>query len=44
MLTQRQSRILDLIIREFVETAAPVASQLISRKYRLNTSSARWAE
>ena len=40
MLTQRQSRILDLIIREFVETASPVASQLISRKYRLNASSA----
>jgi heat-inducible transcriptional repressor len=40
MLTDRQSRILELVIREFVENAAPVGSQLISRKYRLNTSSA----
>jgi len=40
MLTQRQSRILELVIREFVETASPVASQLISRKYRLGASSA----
>jgi len=40
MLTQRQSRILELVIREFVETASPVASQLVSRKYRLNASSA----
>lgn len=40
MLTARQSRILELVIREFVETASPVASQLISRKYRLNASAA----
>lgn len=40
MLTQRQSRILELVIREFVETASPVASQLISRKYRMNASAA----
>ncbi len=40
MLTQRQSRILELVIREFVETASPVASQLVSRKYRLNASAA----
>jgi heat-inducible transcriptional repressor len=40
MLTQRQSRILELVIREFIETASPVGSQLISRKYRLGASSA----
>jgi len=40
MLTPRQSRILELVIREFVETASPVASQLISRKHRLNASAA----
>ena len=40
MLTERQSSILELVIREFVETASPVASQLISRKHRLGASAA----
>jgi heat-inducible transcriptional repressor len=39
-LTERQSRILELVVREYVETAAPVGSQLISRKHRLDSSPA----
>jgi heat-inducible transcriptional repressor len=40
MLTERQSRILELVISEYVETATPVASQLIGRKYPLGASPA----
>jgi len=40
MLTERQSRILELVIRDHVETAVPVASEPIVRKYRLDVSSA----
>lgn len=40
MLTERQSRILEIVIREYVETAAPVASQSVRRKYRLRASAA----
>ncbi|MEX1255057.1 MAG: heat-inducible transcriptional repressor HrcA [Dehalococcoidia bacterium] len=40
MLTERQSRILDIVVREHVDTAQPVGSQSITRKYRLGVSSA----
>jgi heat-inducible transcriptional repressor len=40
MLTERQSRILEFVIRDYVETAVPVASQFIRRKYRLKASAA----
>lgn len=40
MLTERQSRILELIIGAYVETAVPVASQSIGRRYRLGVSPA----
>ncbi len=40
MLTERQSRILELVIGEYVETALPVASQPISRRSRLGVSPA----
>ncbi len=40
MLTERQSRILEFVISEYVETAAPVASQFIRRKYKLGASAA----
>jgi len=40
MLSERQSRILELVVREYVEAASPIGSQLIARKYRLNASPA----
>src|ERR1700694_2039552 len=40
MLTERQSRILELVIREYVEAASPVGSQLISGKYPMKASPA----
>src|SRR3990170_5637887 len=40
MLGERQSRILELVVREYVEAASPIGSQLIARKYRLNASPA----
>lgn len=40
MLSERQSRILELVIREYVETASPVGSQLIYRKHQLKASPA----
>lgn len=40
MLTERQSRILEFVISEYVETATPVASQFIRRKYKLGASAA----
>lgn len=40
MLTERQSQVLELVIREYVESAEPVGSQYISRKYALAVSSA----
>ena len=40
MLTQRQSRILEVVISEYVETAAPVGSQFIRQKYDLDASAA----
>ena len=40
MLSKRQSRILESVISAYVETATPVASQFISRKYQLSASPA----
>jgi len=40
MLTERQARILELVIREYVENAAPVGSQYISRKHEVGASPA----
>ena len=40
MLTERQKTILDALIREYVATAEPVASEYIVRKYRLPFSPA----
>ena len=40
MLTARQARILELLIKEYVESAEPVASKSIGHKYTLNISSA----
>ena len=40
MLTERQSRILEFVISEYVENAAPVGSQFIGRKYELRASPA----
>jgi heat-inducible transcriptional repressor len=40
MLTERQSRILELVIGEYVDGAEPVASQLITRRHDLGVSSA----
>ena len=40
MLTERQSRILEAVIREYVDQAAPVGSQHISRTYKLDASPA----
>jgi heat-inducible transcriptional repressor len=40
MLTERRSRILRLIVEEYVESAAPVGSDTIARKHRLPVSSA----
>src|SRR3989337_606655 len=40
MLSERQSRILELVVREYVEAASPIGSQLIARKDRLNASPA----
>lgn len=39
-LTERRQAILKLVIQEFVETATPVASETLVRRYRLNVSSA----
>ncbi|HMQ30163.1 MAG TPA: heat-inducible transcriptional repressor HrcA [Chloroflexaceae bacterium] len=39
-LTERRQIILKLVVQEFVETATPVASEALVRKYRLNVSSA----
>jgi heat-inducible transcriptional repressor len=39
-LTERRQLILKLVVQEFVETAMPVASEALVRKYRLNVSSA----
>lgn len=40
MLTKRQARILELVIREYVESAQPVGSQHLQRTYQLDVSSA----
>lgn len=40
MLTERQSRILELVISEYVDGAEPVASQLITERHELGVSSA----
>ncbi len=40
MLTERQSRVLEFLITEYVETAAPVGSQFIGSKYQLSASPA----
>jgi len=40
MLTERQAAILDLIVREHVETALPVGSEALVRKYGMGMSSA----
>jgi len=40
MLTERRSRILRLVIEEYVDSAVPVGSEAIVRKYRLPVSSA----
>ena len=40
MLTERQSRILEFVISEYVESAAPVASQYIGQKYPVGASPA----
>jgi heat-inducible transcriptional repressor len=40
MLAERRSRILRLIVEEYVESAMPVGSETIVRKYRLPVSSA----
>lgn len=40
MLTERQSRILEFVISEYVENAAPVGSQFIGKKYHLRASPA----
>jgi len=40
MLTERRARILELIIGEYVQTAVPVGSKSIARKYRLGISPA----
>lgn len=39
-LTERRQLILKLVVQEFVETALPVASDVLVRKYRLGVSSA----
>jgi heat-inducible transcriptional repressor len=39
-LTERRQIILKLVVQEFVETATPVASETLVRKYRLNVSPA----
>jgi len=38
--TKRQTKILDRVIREYVDRAQPIASQLLKRKYRLAISPA----
>lgn len=40
MLSERQLRILEAIIRDFIDTAQPVGSRTISKKYPLGISSA----
>ena len=40
MLTERQSLILEFVIRDYVESAVPAASQSLSRKYRIGVSPA----
>lgn len=40
MLNSRQKKILELIVREFVKTAEPVASQIISQNYDIGCCSA----
>jgi heat-inducible transcriptional repressor len=40
MLTERRSRILCLIVEEYVDSAVPVGSESIARKYRLPVSAA----
>src|SRR3990170_6586738 len=40
MLTERQARVLELVIGEYVETASPVGSQHIQTRYQLDVSSA----
>ncbi len=40
MLTERQARILEFVISEYVENASPVASQYIGEKYPVGASSA----
>lgn len=40
MLTERQTRILHSLIREYITTATPVASEAIARRYNLGVSSA----
>ena len=39
-LTERRQNILKLVIQEFIETATPVASETLVRKYRLSVSPA----
>ena len=40
MLAERRSRILGLIVEEYVESAMPVGSETMVRKYRLPVSAA----
>ena len=40
MLTERQSRILEFVILDYVESAVPAASQAIGRKYQVGVSPA----
>ena len=40
MLTERRARILQLIIREYVDSAVPVGSETLARKYGLRVSPA----
>src|SRR4030042_5619490 len=39
-LTERQEKILDVIVREYVDSAQPVSSQLLEKKYDFNISPA----
>ncbi|HHX58715.1 MAG TPA: HrcA family transcriptional regulator, partial [Candidatus Moranbacteria bacterium] len=40
LITERQERILSAVIKEYTETALPVSSGLLIKKYRLPYSSA----
>jgi len=40
MITDRQQKILNLLIKEYIDTAEPVSSQLLAQKYQLDVSPA----